>query len=333
MVGDKDFNYYEVLELDEKMDALGIPHRVKVFPGGHEWPPEAAITAALGWLELEAMRRGTRDTSPALVAGLWEMDLLRAHALEESGLRLEADRAYAALAADFAGLKDARDVEDVTRRRTALEATDAFQHDRAAQQERDRRDRDYLERVPKILAAANPEMGREGLSQTLTELSVPELKRHMAAATDPAERLSAARLLSAVYIQTALHQPREAAERKQYDRAIFDLEIAAEIDPAMAQIPFRLAVTWAQKGDRRQALDALATAVDKGWTDLLALESERAFDPLRQSSEYKTIVSELLRRQRPADNPNLNPLPRAAPLNRPDRERSASPPPDHQQDR
>lgn len=298
-VGNKDFNYYELRDLDDKMAALGVPHRVEVFAGVHEWPPEALATAALGWMELQAMKRGAREKSPALIAALWDEGLARARALDADGKAEEAVRAYTALAADFAGLRDARDLEPPAHRRAELEGSEAFQRARRERQERDRRDRGYLETVPKILAAADPETRPDSLGQTLAELAIPELKRRAAAAADPEERLSAERLLSAVSIQTGLHLPREAAERKQYDRAIFDLQIAAEIDPGIPQIPFRLAVAWAQKGDRRKALNALALAVEKGWSDLLALETERSLDSLRQSDEYKTIVSELLRRQRP----------------------------------
>lgn len=309
-VGDKDFNYYELLDLEEKMTAVGVPHRVEVFAGSHEWPSEALVAEALGWMELQAMRRGTRERSPALLAALWEEDLARARALEAEGRPVEAFRSYTALAADYAGLRDARDLDEVARRRAALEASEAFQSESRTRRERDRRDREYLEKVPRILAAAAPETSpdsptpsvvqgfSQSLAQTVAELAIPELKRRTKAAADPQEKLAAERLLNAVYIQTGLHLPWEAAERKQYDRAVFYLQIAGEIEPDVPQIPFRLAVTWAQKGNRPKALEALAVAVQKGWTDLVALESERSFDPLRRSDEYKRIVAEMLRRQR-----------------------------------
>jgi predicted negative regulator of RcsB-dependent stress response len=146
--------------------------------------------------------------------------------------------------------------------------------------------------VPRILAAA------DSPAQALADLTIPELKRRAGTATDPEEKLSAERLLNAVYVQAGFHLPREAAEHQQFDRAIFDLQIAGEIEPDVPHVPFRLAVAWAQKGNRPKALESLALAVQKGWTDLVALESERSFDPLRQTEEYKRIVAELLRRQR-----------------------------------
>jgi len=297
-VGDKDFNYYELRDLDEKMDSLGIPHRVEVFAGAHEWPSEALLGEALGWMELQAMRRGIREKNPDLLAALWDEDLARARALEAAGKSLEAFRAYSALATDFAGLREARDLEEIAHRRDALQTSEACQSESKARMERDRRDREYLEKVPRILSAAPNDGSPQSLARTVAELTIPELKRRAAAASDPEEKLAAERLLNAVYIQTGLHLPREAAERKQYDRAVFYLQIAGEIDPDVPHIPFRMAVAWAQQGNRPKALELLAAAVQKGWTDLVALESERSFDPLRQTEGYKRIVAELLRRQR-----------------------------------
>jgi len=297
-VGNRDFNYYELLDLDEKMASLGIPHRVEVFAGAHEWPSEELLGEALGWMELQAMRRGTREKSPALVASLWDGDLARAKALEAEGKPLEAFRAYSALAADFAGLREARELDEIAQRRAALEASEAFQSDSKARMERDRHDREYLEKVPRILSPAPGDKSAQSLAQTVAELQIQELRQRAKTAPDPEERLAAERLLNAVYIQTGLHLPYEAAERKQYDRAVFYLLIASEIDPDVPHIPFRMAVVWAQQGNRPKALELLAEAVRKGWTDLVALESERSFDPFRQTEGYKRVVAELLRRQR-----------------------------------
>jgi phospholipase/carboxylesterase len=299
-VGDRDFNYYEALDLDGKMAALGLPHRVEVFAGAHEWPPEPLAAAALGWMELQAMRRGTREKSPALLDALWGEDLARARAFEADGRLVDAARAHAALAADFAGLRAPGDLEDVARDRAALEASEAFQRQRKARQERDARDRAYLEEVPRILAAVPAEPRPDSLGAVIAELRIPELTRRAKAASDPEEKLAAERLLHAVSIQAGFHLPREVLERRQYDRAIFYLQVAGAIDPETPLIPFRLAAVWAQKGSRQKALEALALAVEKGWTDLVALETERAFDPLRQGDEYRKIVAEMLRRQRPA---------------------------------
>ena len=59
-VGDKDFNYYEVTDLEPQLAAAGIAHRIEIFDGVHQWPPEELATRALGWMEIQAMKAGTR---------------------------------------------------------------------------------------------------------------------------------------------------------------------------------------------------------------------------------------------------------------------------------
>jgi hypothetical protein len=298
-VGDTDFNYYELRDLDGKLAQLGLPHRLELFAGSNEWPPEELLTLAIGWMELQAMKRGERDKSAAVIDPLWNADLARARADEAAARPLEAEEAYAGLLTDYAGLRDAKDLAEAERHRSALAASEPFQRELRARQERDRRDREYLEKVPEILHGARTDLRPDAVTELLTALRVPELKRQAASAADPQERLSAERLLYAVTIQAGLYMPQELSELKQYDRALFYLQIAEEIEPGVPHIPFRMATTWAKKGNRRRALAELAVAVDEGWTDLVALESERAFDPLRQNDVYKKIVAELLRRQRP----------------------------------
>src|SRR5439155_11901681 len=127
------------------------------------------------------------------IAALWDEALVRARALEADGKPVEAVRAYAALAADFTGLRDAKDLADAAHRQAAVEASATIQLERQARAERDRRDREYLERVPKILAALSletrPETHPDSLKQALAELSIPELKHRAASAPDPEERL------------------------------------------------------------------------------------------------------------------------------------------------
>ena len=286
--------------LDERMAALGLPHRVEVFAGAHERPPAEVLSRAIGWMEVAALRRGRRPPSAELVEGVWGEELARAEGLARAGDAPAALAAYRGLAADFAGLRPAADLEAVARRAAALAAAPAVERAAAAERARDARDRAYLESVPRLLQTAGAEEAPERVARTLAGLGIPELQRSARDSPDPAERLSAERRLAAVYIQTGLYLPREAAERGQYDRAIFFLELAGAIEPGVPHVPFRLATAWAQKGDRAKALDYLALAVAKGWTDLVALEGERAFDPLRGSDEYRKIVGELLRRGKPS---------------------------------
>src|SRR5215210_2147517 len=293
-VGDADFAYYELLDLQGKLLAAGLPHRLEIFAGSHQWPPEELFTRAVNWMEMQDMKRGQRGKDAAFVEELWSADLARARTLEAGGQLVAAQTLYAALARDFGGL---RDTADAVKAAARLKASEAFQREREVRLARDQRDREYLERVPRLFKEAPGQPTPDHVSQLIADLKIPELKKRAKSDPDPEERLSAERVLYAVYIQTGLYLPREYSSLGQFDRAILFLQVAEEIDPDVPNIPYRLATAYARKGNRRRALDYLETSVRKGWTDLDTLESERAFDPFRKSEQFRRIVNQIRQRQ------------------------------------
>jgi predicted esterase len=291
-VGDRDFNYYEMNDLDAAMGALGLPHRIEHFSGLHDWPPADLARKAVAWMELQAMKSGKREKSPALVEAEWARDRERARA-QAAAHPADALHTWSAMAADYAGL---RDVSEAQKEAAALAASPACQkelHDRA---ERDRRDKDLLAQAPGILAYSNPGNEPVTVSQIAAALKVPELKKRSASA-DPEESLSAKRILNTYLGQTLFYQPQSMIERKEYDRAIFMLNVGAEIRPDDPGIWVEIASVQARKGKpgRKKALEALHTAVDKGLSDPADLNRDE-FAGLRQDEEFQRILAQVAAR-------------------------------------
>src|SRR6202035_1071035 len=106
-IGNVDFNYYELQDLENRLTDLHLPHRIEEFAGPHEWMPPELATAALGWMDVQAMKAGTRAKDAALVDGLWQQDLAAARAAEAAGRPFDAWRRYSAMAGEYAGVRDA----------------------------------------------------------------------------------------------------------------------------------------------------------------------------------------------------------------------------------
>lgn len=282
-VGERDFNYYEVVDLDEQMTALGLPHRIELFPGAHEWMPEDVATRALGWMELQAMKKGLRAKDPALVESLWTSEMARAASFDPDPV--EAQRFYAGLAADFDGLYKPEAVAEVRKKAEVLAASDTYRKEKKVRQERNQKDKDYVARAPKALASGD-------LSKALTDLRIHELRKK-AESTDHAEKMAARRLLNTVLVQTSYYLPQMYTGKGEHDRAVFVLSIAAEIVPDSAEVWYELAAANARKGSKKKALESLRKAVEKGWADLPRLEGEAAFAPLRQDKGYQEVVAEI----------------------------------------
>src|SRR5207248_2513827 len=100
--GTRDFNYVEMQELEKKLAAAGIAHRIEEFDGTHEWMPPALGREALAWLAVREMQNGRRPRDATLIAKLWQEDLARADAMPI----LPRWRLLQQLARDYEGLCD-----------------------------------------------------------------------------------------------------------------------------------------------------------------------------------------------------------------------------------
>jgi predicted esterase len=295
-VGDQDFNWYEMNDLDAALGALSLPHRIEHFAGTHDWPPPDLAMKAVVWMELQAMKTGKREKSPALIEAEWSRDRERARA-QAAAHPAEAFHTWSAMAADYAGL---RDVAEARKEAAALAASPACQKELRERAERDRRDKDLLAQAPGILMRSSPGNDPITPAQIAAALKVPELKKR-AASSDPEESLSATRLLNTYSGQTLFYQPQSFIEKKEYDRAIFMLMIGAEIYPDDPSIWVSIASVQARKGKpgHKKALDALHTAVDRGLSDP-ALLDRKTFDDLRQDEEFRRILAQVTERHRGA---------------------------------
>jgi predicted esterase len=97
-----DFNHNETRLIEAKLAAAHATYRVEIVEGGHRWPPSATIREAVEWMELQAMRRGTRARDEAFIARALDVDLAAAAKLDE----LNALRRYDAIVRTFDGLAD-----------------------------------------------------------------------------------------------------------------------------------------------------------------------------------------------------------------------------------
>lgn len=100
-VGNRDFNYSEMLALDDTLTKLSAPHRIEVFDGPHRWPPPEVATRAVEWIVLAAMRDGCWPRDAAAIAVAREREIEEAENFERNGDAYDACRAYREIDEDF----------------------------------------------------------------------------------------------------------------------------------------------------------------------------------------------------------------------------------------
>lgn len=204
-VGTRDFNYSEMQELEKKLTAAGIEHRIEEFDGVHEWMPPTLGREALAWLTIREMRNGTRPRDAALIDKLWQEDLARADAMPI----VPRWRLVQQLAHDYAGLHDtsalASRMVDAKEYRNALRKLD-----RELQEEAE-----TLANAQRIVATSKTS------AEAIRALHIDALKKR----TDD----SAKRILNTLLGQTGFYLPREMHERGDFAREAYFREIAEAI--------------------------------------------------------------------------------------------------------
>jgi poly(3-hydroxybutyrate) depolymerase len=294
-VGTRDFNYYEMMALDAQMAAVHLPHRIEIWDGPHAWPPAPLAGQAVAWMELAAMRSGKRPQDPALVAPLWTADREQARAQEAAGRLWDAHHTWEAMADGYAGLHD---VGEAHQRAEEIAASAAFKKEAKERQDRIAADTKLLAEGPLILGKVSPGNPPVTVAQIVAELRVPQLKKREQS-SDPEEKLSAQRILNTLMAQTSFYIPQMLLAKKEYDRTIFMLSVAAEIRPESPWPWVQIAAVQARKGKTgyKKALEALKTAADKGLDDPAALTDEPAFADLRQDAGYRQILARVTQRK------------------------------------
>jgi poly(3-hydroxybutyrate) depolymerase len=286
--GTEDFNFPEMQQLKRKLNQAGMQNRLAVFAGGHDWPPASVAAQAIAWLEIQAMKKGSRAKDEALMDQILAERLAVARGYESSGQNYSAYLEYQALAADFRGLRDVKDiVANSERLAAAKEMKTAI---RNAKAEEDRQGE--FEAKIQTLIAQLPDTSRS--VETMAELKriISDLNRKSEDTKDVGEQMVARRVLEAVFVQ-AYEEANNLYRQKNYAGAASKLEIAALLKPKSPRLFYELALAHAGAGNKSKAINALGRAIENGFTDVAKIEQDREFESLRNESGFKKLVTEL----------------------------------------
>jgi hypothetical protein len=182
--------------IDERLGRSRVPHRMEFFDGGHQWPPADVAVAAIGWMELLAMKDGRRARDPVLAAQILAADMARAGFAEQNGRLTDASRAYRSIES-YGGMIDVSAAET---RRKLIESSARYKTLRKEEARADDRERRETDNVQRMIAAL-PEEGAPPVQRLRAELP---LDAHMkSAGGDSSEAEAARRSLALIRVQLA----------------------------------------------------------------------------------------------------------------------------------
>ena len=273
--GTEDFNWAEMIQLDRDLTERKAAHRIVVFEGGHQWASAALMQEAVEWLELQAMRSGTRPKDNGFVEGQFKSRL----AAVPSQTGWDRWRALRSLVADFSGLVDVVGYEQEAKE---LGASREVKEALRAEQALMTREAELVEQLGDVA------LGSRVRKQKLAA----DLRRQAEGTEDSGERRMVRRAISG-YLSMTKVNVRLMFDDKDYGRAVGYLELAAALRAGQKSTWFDLARAHAMDGDKTRAFDALEQAIAEGFDEADRLEVEPAFAKLRREARYCAALSKL----------------------------------------
>jgi predicted esterase/Tfp pilus assembly protein PilF len=293
-IGADDFNFPELVRLDDALAKLDVPHVVRRFDGGHEWAPPSLCQTAVEWMELGAMRAGARARDEALVGAIYASWRDEARALEAAGRHYEAYRLYEDAIARFEGLHETK---ELAARAAALAATkEVKEGPKSEAKQIDRQLRITGEAIGMAAARRDADTRLEA-GQALRR-RVASLREEARAESDSPERRVARRSLHQIFAFFFEGGARLLDTGKISD-AIESLEVAVDVAPTWTEAHYLLASALAREGDRKRALEALSRAIDAGCGDRERLRADPAFAALKDDAEFGRLLERAGALERP----------------------------------
>jgi tetratricopeptide (TPR) repeat protein len=292
VAGTTDFNYPELLHLKEALDARNAASRFVVYDGEHNWMPKDFAERALAWLQLRAMMKGIASVDKEFIGRQFEGRLAEAASAQKAGDILAAVRDYREIAQDFSTFRDVKEQDALAK---SLAASDAFR--KAAKNEKAALD--LQDEVTKKIGnlVAGIAQGADARTGFIAELqsAANEIHREQHGASDPARKQAIKRGLASAF-SFAVESGQQAMLKKDYLPAKDMFQAGEVILPESAWASYLVATAHAQLGEKKQAIQELKKALEKGMTNPKSLE-DAAFDRIRGEEGFKEISAKLAGKQ------------------------------------
>ncbi len=288
-VGIYDFNYGEMVQLDDQLERLRYAHLLRRFDGPHQWAPESVMEEALAWLRLQAMKTGREARDDSFVSRQVVMETERARQLEQSGDLYAAWKEYRQAAESIEGLGEGAALRA---RAVELEKNKAIREGA----KREKRDFDEQEQLSRDIysglgALQDYQDNRQEVRRIVSE-KITDLRNHTQNEKREENRRVLRRALAGVLGQ-AMETGLARLEQKDLPRALDYFERACDADPDSVWALSNVAVVKAMNGDRKGTLEALrhARASTKNPERFAVwLKDEPAFAKFHGTPEFDALL-------------------------------------------
>lgn len=278
VVGFKDFNYTELMQLNESLEHAGYKHHLLVFDGIHQWPADEILTDIFSWLRFDAMRNQSLPADRNEINTFIEKNDSLAEKMAAEGNLIKSYEVYLKMMHFLQGLVDTDPLlERINMLSTDKQLVAHFEQEKTLMAKEQELQQKYLT----DFQLKNLEWWKSE-SARLTALSNKKDKTGM----NNVYR----RLLGFLSLECYMFS-HSAIKQGHLDAAERYIVIYQLVDPTNAEHRYLAAKIAATNHKTDELFTTLKQAFELGFKDMKRLNSDPDFDPYRGDTRFKNIVS------------------------------------------
>jgi dienelactone hydrolase len=288
VAGTTDFNYPELLHLKESLETHNAASRFVIYDGPHNWMPKEFAELALAWLQLRAMVKGLAPADKEFLGQQFDRRLAEAQLAQKSGDILAATRAYREIVQDFHTLRDVKEQEAAAK---SLAESEEFRKAKKVEKATLELQDEVATKIGNLVAGIAQRSDDRAAFVSQLQSAVNNAYRDERENSNPARKQAIERGLASAFAFAA-ESGQQAMLKKDFLSAKDMFQAGETILPESAWASYLLATAEAQMGEKKQAIQELKKALEKGMTNAKALD-DSAFDRMREDEGFKQIAAKL----------------------------------------
>lgn len=282
LVGIEDMNYLEMLAYKETLESYGVTSDIRVFDGGHVWPPAQEISRGFDWFFLlntsdnSESSKIFRDAQLLMYSNEKKQYLSENRLIDALGHLSKMKYLFSENAQKFQ-----KDIESIEQ---SLEYSNQSElRNKLIVLENKKiklfRDKFFRENI----------LSNAAYDYTWWEKEVKKLNK----LNDSTKELDALvkRVKYGIYAM-AIENGQQNTIYEQSNKAIYGYTIASLIYPKNNYIYYLKALEFAKLKKKRKVYSNLQLAIDNGFTNYAAIEEHQLFIPFKKESKFKELIKQ-----------------------------------------
>jgi len=290
LIGNRDFNYQEMMNLDRWLKTFDVDHETLEFEGGHNWPPAGAIDKALLWMKIRSMDKHYKYMDYYLLFEFREEYEKTGKQFVEEKKFYEAFRNYQFMVTALRGVKEVDQYELLMYE--IMQEPD-FRKEIKIRQKNNEIEQTHLKQYKNAFRAyrsVDYEPGVEIQPMRWWKKQVKIANKYIKKAKTHQDTLLGERLLDYIW-RTAYIQYEAVLNSDESVLVPIYLEIWSLARPEWPAPHYLASRYYAANLEINKAVDELEYAIEKGYSDFDAMKNDTLLHPLLDDRKFKKLTT------------------------------------------